>query len=528
MMDAGTRMQLMLLIPLVAAAGTLLFGQRPNLREAFQLVCGTLLFAVVCSVAIDVFRGERPTLTLWEITPGFRLGGKLEPLGALFAIVASGLWVLTTAYAMGYMRAHHEKNQTRFYVCFCLAILAATGAAMASNLFTLFVFYEIMTLSTYPLVTHHGTEAARQGGRMYLFILIGTSIGFLLTAIGWTWHVSGTLEFVDGGILQDAFAAGKISVTGLAILLGLFAFGCGKAALMPLHRWLPSAMVAPTPVSALLHAVAVVKVGVFSVLKIVVYVFGLDLLQQTHVNRWLMGVAAASILLGSFVAMFQDNLKARLAYSTVSQLAYITLGAAIALPNSVIGAGMHIAMHAVGKITLFFCAGAIYVATHKTQISDMKGIGRRMPLTMAAFLLGSLSIIGLPPFGGSWSKWFLARGAAASEYPWLMAVFMISSLLNIAYLLPISVQAFFPWSDAEADEAPEGDDEHASHGEHDAHAAASASGHPVKGTGWLAGEAPLLCFVPPCITALGGVALFFVAGRIYEVLLPLTQSGVTP
>ena len=356
----------------------------------------------------------------------------------IFGLVASGLWIVTTFYSIGYMRGHHEKNQTRFYICFAIAISGALGVAFAANVFTLFVFYELITLSTYPLVTHSGTEAARKAGRMYLGILMGTSIAFLLFALVWTWLATGTTEFRPGGIL-----AGKVEGTQLMVLLALYAFGTGKAALMPFHRWLPAAMVAPTPVSALLHAVAVVKAGVFTILKVVVYVFGIDLLAVTDASRWLTWVAAFTIIAASCVALGKDNLKARLAYSTISQLSYIVLGAALATTAGVMGGGMHIVMHAVGKITLFFCAGAIMVGAHKTEISEMDGLGRRMPFTFGAFLLGSLSVIGLPPMGGSWSKWFLMLGAAEAEQWVMMVVLMASSLLSIGYLMPVVVRGFF-------------------------------------------------------------------------------------
>ncbi len=477
-------------LPLVAAIWVALFGKIPNVREAGSIVVSIATFAVCCMLATHVFADARPSVTLSEMLPGFSISFTVEPLGMLFALIASGLWILTTIYAIGYMRGHHETNQTRFFVCFAVAIFAALAAAFAGNLFTLFVAYEIMTVSTYPLVTHHGDEKARAGGRVYLGILLSTSIAFFMLAIVWTWHLAGTLDFKPGGILELAYRGGKIETLGLAILLGLFAYGIGKAALMPFHRWLPAAMVAPTPVSALLHAVAVVKVGVFSVLKIVVYIFGYDLIRETGVSEWLCYVAGASILIGSLVAMTKDNLKARLAYSTVSQLAYITLGAAIATSGSIIGSGMHIAMHAVGKITLFFCAGAIYVAAHKSNISDMRGLGRAMPFTFGAFLLACISIIGLPPGGGAWSKWFLAVGTADRGMWFLLATLMISSLLNIAYLVPVPILAFM---------TPKG-----------------AERQTFK-------EAPLMCVVPLCITAVGSVLLFFFADQIYDVLLPITE-----
>ena len=312
------------------------------------------------------------------------------------------------------------------------------GVAFAENLFTLFLFYELLTLSTYPLVTHKGTTEARQGGRTYLAILLATSMGFFLVAIVWTWSLVGTVEFRSGGIL-----AGSGSPLVIGVLYALFVFGIGKAALMPFHRWLPAAMVAPTPVSALLHAVAVVKAGVFAILKVTIYVFGLDLVTTSWASDGLLWVAAATIVFASLIALHQDNLKRRLAYSTVSQLSCIVLGALLANASSIIGAATHITMHAFGKITLFFCAGAILLAAGKTKVSEMDGLGRQMPLTMGAFLVASISIVGLPPFGGFWGKWYLALGSLDGNYAVFVGVLMLSTLLNIAYLLPIPIRAFF-------------------------------------------------------------------------------------
>jgi multicomponent Na+:H+ antiporter subunit D len=473
-------------LPTLAAPVIGLLGQRPNIREMATLLTGGILFLIVASLLPDVLAGGRPGVDVVRILPGLTIGFRVEPLGMLFSLVASGLWIVTTVYAIGYMRGHHEENQTRFYIFFAIAISAALGVAFSGNMLTLFIFYEVLTLSTYPLVTHHRSEDARKAGRIYLGILMSTSVVFLLFAVIWTWNLTGTLEFTPGGIL-----AGKVGSGTAAILLGLYVFGTGKAAVMPFHRWLPAAMVAPTPVSALLHAVAVVKAGVFTVMKVIVYVFGIDFLTETGTSIWLMYVAGATIMIASLVAMTKDNLKARLAYSTISQLSYIVLGAALANSWGVIGGSMHIAMHAFGKITLFFCAGAILVATHKTEISDMVGIGRTMPVTMIAFLIGSLSVIGLPPLGGSWSKWYLALGAADAHQLVLVAVLMVSSLLNIAYLLPVVARGFFV-------PAPDGE------------------GGGIK-------EAPVFCVVPLCFTALGCVVLFFYAGDVYGLVSGLVQ-----
>jgi multicomponent Na+:H+ antiporter subunit D len=467
-----------ILVPALAVLGIIVTGRWPNLREGVSIVAGLLLIYLVSSLYQVIAAGGMVAYLGPELFAGLHIAFSIEPLGMLFALVAGYLWLVTTIYSIGYMRGHQEEKQTRFFACFAVAISSVMAIAFSANLFTLFIFYEVLTLSTYPLVTHSGTEKAKLGGRVYLGVLLTTSILFLLLAIIGTWFVTGTLDFRDGGLF-DASTLGAA-----AVLLPLYIFGIGKAAIMPFHRWLPAAMVAPTPVSALLHAVAVVKAGVFSVLKICVYVFGLDTLRQLPTTEYLLYLAAVTVLLASVVAMRQDNLKARLAYSTVSQLSYITIGALLATSAGVVGGAMHIAMHAFGKITLFFCAGAIMVAAHKTEISQMRGLGRQMPITMAAFFIGSLSIIGLPPTGGTWGKWFLMIGALDAGQGVIMAVLMISSLLNIAYLLPIPVRAFFP---NDGIERPFG----------------------IK-------EAPLASLAALSVTAVGCIVLFFFTGQLYD------------
>ena len=467
--------------PLIAAVTALATARRPNLREGCTLAVGVLTCLLVAPLWSAVAAGARPALVLFELIPGVALGLRAEPLGMIFASIASFLWVVTSVYSIGYMRGHGEANQTRFYAWFAVAISGALGVAFAADLFTLFVFYEVLTLSTYPLVTHAGTPEARAGGRTYLGVLLVTSMGLLLPAVVATGVIAGTLEFRPGGIL-----AGHAGPVAVGVLLTLYVFGIGKAAVMPVHRWLPAAMVAPTPVSALLHAVAVVKAGVFSILKISIYVFGPELLAGSGTARALAWAAGITVVLASLVAMRQDNLKRRLAYSTVSQLSYIVMGAMLAKPWALAGAGMHIAMHAFAKITLFFCAGAVMVANHHTEVSQMRGIGRRMPITMTAFLVASLSIIGLPPLGGMWSKWYLALGAVDANAWLLLAALLVSSLLNIAYLLPIPAAAFF-------------------------------TPGPTSGEPGIA-EAPAACVGALALTAVGCVVLFFNAGGLLAMM----------
>jgi multicomponent Na+:H+ antiporter subunit D len=432
-------MLLAIAIPFVAAALIPLFHRRPNLRELVTLSAAAMLALVVWSLVGPVLDGARPEHHLLEVVPGFVLGFAAEPLGMLFALVAGSLWLVNSIYSIGYMRANGEPRQTSYYVCFAVALGATMGIAFAKNLVTLFLFYELLTLSTYPLVVHKANEAAIRAGRLYLILLLGSSMVLLLPAIFGTWLLAGTTDFKIGGIFPT-----EISAALLAALLALYVFGIGKAAVMPMHFWLPAAMVAPTPVSALLHAVAVVKAGVFAILKVIIAVFGVERLVSSDAATWLIWVASFTVIAASLIALRQDNLKKRLAYSTVSQLSYVVLAAAILAPISIVGAALHIAAHAVAKITLFFAAGAIYTATHKTEISELDGIGYRMPWTMAAFAVGALSMIGLPPTAGFLGKWFMLTGAMQTAQ-WLpVAVIILSTVLNAAYFLPIVVRAFFP------------------------------------------------------------------------------------
>lgn len=426
--------------PLAVIPFILLFGEkRKNWREVSIIIAGLVLLLINNSIYNDLMAGGSPQSGEIGMLSSYTLKLSAEPMGVMFGLLASFLWVVTTVYGIGYMRGHHEVNQTRFYCCFALALAAVMMAAYADNLLTLFVAYEVITVSTFPLVTHAGGVDAKRAGRVYLGILMATSIGFLLPAIVWTAAVGGSLDFVPGGVLADS----GLSNGAMAVLLGLFVFGIAKAGIMPFHRWLPAAMVAPTPVSALLHAVAVVKTGVFSLLKIVTYTFGIDTITATGAAQWFLPVAAFTVIVSSIVAFTKDNLKARLAYSTISQLSYIVMAALLATVMSVSGGVLHIVMHAFGKITLFFCAGAILVALHKSEISKLDGIGRRMPITMGAFFIGAVSIIGLPPAGGVWSKLMIAGGSLDTGTIIWASVLMLSTLLNIAYLLPIPLRAFF-------------------------------------------------------------------------------------
>ncbi|MGD9922212.1 MAG: monovalent cation/H+ antiporter subunit D family protein [Pseudorhodoplanes sp.] len=461
------------LAPFIGACLIALSGRWPNLRESVTLLTAATLCVIVLGLLGPVLSGARPQLHIINVASGLQIAFQVEPLGMLFALIASSLWIVNSVYSIGYMRANEEPRQTGFYVCFAIALGSTMGIAFAKNLFTLFLFYEMLTLSTYPLVTHKQNAEALRAGRTYLLLLLGASLMLLVPAIAATWVIAGTLDFTPGGIL-----AGKAGATVTGILLALYVFGVAKAAVMPLHFWLPAAMVAPTPVSALLHAVAVVKAGVFTIVKVAVLIFGIENLSALGQSTWLTLVAGTTVIVASIVALRQDNLKRLLAYSTVSQLSYVVLGVAILAPISAVGAAMHIAAHAVSKITLFFAAGSIYTAAHLTEVSQLNGIGRRMPWTMGAFTIGALGMIGIPPTVGFLGKWFILTGAMQTANWLAVAVIILSTLLNAGYFLPIVFRAFF--RDA-----------------------------PDDGHGHEAGEAPLPVVAALTITAAAAVLFFF-------------------
>ena len=429
---------LSLLLPLIGSLGIIVFSNYRNLREFVTLLTASSLFFCVVNIFSRLNSGETPYLFLFELFPKLEVSFSIEPLGMIFGLLASGLWIVNSIYSIGYMRANNERNQTRFYVCFALAISSSLGIAFSGNLLTFFLFYELLTIITYPLVTHSGSSMAKNGGRIYLGFLLGTSITFLMFGIISIWEITGTLDFTNGGILNPSYGSLQVG-----LLLALFVFGIGKAALMPFHFWLPAAMVAPTPVSALLHAVAVVKAGVFGIIKVVIYIFGVETLSITDAASWLPYASGFTIITASIIALNSNNLKRRLAYSTVSQLSYIILAISMLNPYAIVASVFHLVAHAFGKITLFFAAGAIYTSLHKTEISELNGVGRQMPLTMIAFSLGVLCMVGLPISGGFISKWFLLSGAMTEGQWFILFVIFLSTLLNVAYFVPIIYRAFF-------------------------------------------------------------------------------------
>ena len=469
------------IVSLLAVPAILLFRRRADAREGVTFVAAFLKLCMICMMLPLVKEGKILRFTFGEILPGIPIEFRVDGLGMLFALVASSLWILTTLYSIGYMRGLKEHDQTRFFCCFAISLSATIGVAFAGNLLTLYIFYEILSLSTYPLVTHHGDKEARSGGRTYLSHLLGTSVAFALPAMIYCyWKKEGDINFTDGSLLTTNIDSGA----GLIVLLAL-TFGFAKNGLMPFHSWLPNAMVAPTPVSALLHAVAVVKVGVFCVIRVFTGVFGFALLKKLDVAVVVSWIAAFTVITSSLIALSQDNLKRRLAFSTIGQLSYIILGVSLLSDFGVTGSILHVAMHAFGKITLFFCAGAIYVAMHKKYVSELVGIGRKMPITMTAFAIGSLSVIGLPVTGGLVSKWYLVMGTAESGQIALLVVFLISSILNACYFLPIVYRAFFCRPEESLYEGGRQ-------------------------------EAPLACLIPLCITALLSVLSFFNPGLFIE------------
>jgi multicomponent Na+:H+ antiporter subunit D len=473
----------LLVTPILASS------RAPNVREAWTFVAAAAKFLIVLSMVPTILKGTEIVYTIAEFVPGAAIQFRVDAFGMLFALVSSSLWIVTSAYSIGYMRGLKEHSQTRYFVFFAFALSATIGVAFSANLLTMYLFYEMLSFATYPLVTHHQDKEARSSGRKYLLYIVGTSIGLVLPAMLICYNLTGTLEFGKQGFMAGAGASKGL----IGLLMIMLVFGFAKAAIMPLHSWLPAAMVAPTPVSALLHAVAVVKVGVFSVSRVITGVFGTNLLLSFDLGTVIVFAASVTILVGSFIALSQDGLKRMLAFSTIAQLSYVVLGLGLLSPKGMTGGMVHIAMHAFGKITLFFCAGAIFVATGKKNMSEMVGIGRRMPVTMTAFFIGALSIIGMPPCGGFVSKWYLVLGSLQAQQIPVLVVLLFSSLLNAGYFMPFVYRAFF----CKPEEAM------------------------FKNT---VQEAPAFCVVPLVITAIISIILLFYPQPFFRLASMMVQS----
>ncbi|MGD9608022.1 MAG: monovalent cation/H+ antiporter subunit D family protein [Desulfovibrionaceae bacterium] len=471
----SARVLLPLVITFLAPFVLWVFRKDPNRREAVSFVAAALAFLSVLCLIPAVLSGSVWTCHMVTFFPGVSIRFAVDGLSCIFALVATFLWFFATSYNIGYMRSLNEHAQTRYYFCFAVAIFGAVGVAFSGTVVTLYLFYEVITVFTYPLVAHHQDEEGYRGARKYLVYLMGTSKLFLLPAMILTYVQCGTLDFNLADISKGMFPP-DADPTLVSITYFLFLFGLAKAAIMPLHNWLPSAMVAPTPVSALLHAVAVVKAGVFSVSRVMLSVFGVDLLSHLGLGVITAYLAAFTIVVASIIALTKDDLKARLAYSTVSQLSYIIIGVGMLTPMAVTGGLLHIAHHAFAKITLFFAAGAIFVATGLRSIKLMDGIGRKLPWTFGAFAVASLSMIGMPPVCGFVTKWYLANGAIAIHNNILLLALLASTLLNAGYFVPVLYRAFFRPPVAELDHS-------------------------------LFKEAPMVMVVPLCLTALISVTL---------------------
>ncbi|WP_132058471.1 cation:proton antiporter [Halorussus amylolyticus] len=437
------------LVSLVAIAPILASHARPNVREAWTMLAAGATFAVVASMVPGVLDGHTYVTDFGTFVPEVSFALRADALGILFALLASTLWVVTSLYSIGYMRGLDEHDQTRYFAAFAGSVASAIGVAFAHNLVVLYVFYELLTVATYPLVAHDETDEARAAGRKYLAYTFGGGVA-VLAGILLVFLSTGTTDFTAGGISALANADPAIARGAFGLLVAGFGV---KAALMPMHSWLPDAMVAPTPVSGLLHAVAVVKSGVFGIARVVLDVFGPDLVGDLGMGLPLAAVAAFTLVVSSIIALRQDNLKRRLAFSTVSQLSYIVLGLAILHPFALIGGLLHIPAHAFMKLTLFFCAGAIHVETHTDDISDMAGIGKRMPLTMGAFAVAAAGMAGIPIVAGFVSKYFLLIGTVSAGQVVFTGALLLSGVLNIAYFWPIVYAAFFE-SRGDEDEKP--------------------------------------------------------------------------
>jgi multicomponent Na+:H+ antiporter subunit D len=426
------------LVGLITAVLIFAIGeQRQQLRIVLNLAGAILKLLLVGVMLWGVYLDYRYEFRL-PLLPGLDLVLKADALTMLFSTLSAILWLVTTIYAIGYLE--DSPNRARFFGFFSLCVAATMGVATAGNLFTFFIFYELLTLATYPLVVHRGTRKALRAGLVYLkYTLSGSAL--MLIGMIWLFTLTGSQDFISGGDVRPHAEGNEFRLGAIFVLLVL-GFGV-KAALVPLHGWLPIAMVAPAPVSALLHAVAVVKAGAFGIVRVVYDVFGVDYARQSGLLDALAVLAAITILYGSVRALAQTDIKRRLAFSTVSQVSYIILGVAVGSPLATIGGLVHLVHQGLMKITLFFCAGNYAETLGIHRVDQLNGVGQRMPWSSAAFTVGALGMIGVPPVAGFISKWYLGLGGLEAGKPWVVGVLVASTLLNAAYFLPLLQRIWF-------------------------------------------------------------------------------------
>ena len=442
------------LLPFISATLILFSKKIKHSQEVISIISSCTLFYSILKLYKFHITNSVLSIKLWEfIYPQIQITFTTETVSMIFSLLASFLWIITTIYSISYMKYNDKDNnkQPIFYACFAMSIGSTMGIAFSGNLLTLFIFYELLTISTYPLITYYINRESQISGRYYIGILLGTSMLSFIPAILLTYNISGTTDFIINGILPANTSSNLIT-----ILLLLFIYGIGKTALLPMHLWLPQAMVAPTPVSALLHAVAVVKSGVFTVIKIILYIIGLEKLQtlvQTHHNI-LMYISEITIIIASLIAIKQTNLKKLLAYSTISQLSYIVMAASLYTEFALKVSVFQMISHAFAKITLFFTAGAIYTKTGKKYIYELQGIGKSMPITMVAFTIGAIAMIGIPPTPTFWCKFFIISETLNQHNLSAVLVLISSTVFNTMYFFPIVYNAFFIPCNSKYAEAP--------------------------------------------------------------------------
>lgn len=418
--------------PIICSILILVFRNHPNIRESWTIITSIICCLSILSLIPVVLKDGSIDLILFTIFSGIDYAYHVDAFGLIFALTSSLLWILVSFYSIGYMRSLNEHNQTRYYFFFALAMFSTIGVAFSKNLVTMYIHYELLSLFTYPLVAHEETREALSAGRRYLVYMIVSGC-FLLAATLITYWLTGTTDFTYNGIISVS-SASKLVLQSLFLI---FILGFMKAAYMPFHSWLPTAMVAPTPVSALLHAVAVVKAGVFGIIRVVCYIYGVSMVKELGLGVILACFISFTVIVANLFAIREDNLKKRLAYSTINQLAFIILGVSLLSPLSLKGSMFHIFFHAFMKITLFMCAGTIMAVTGMKYISEMRGIGKAMPITSISFTIGALGMCGLPPVAGFISKWLIGLGAIDSGYTIFLFVILIASLLDAVYFFPI-------------------------------------------------------------------------------------------